>query len=233
MREKEARAAAGRAVARAGGAAQDDAGTAPRRPPPAPREPAPRPLTEDEIFARKSLEALNAEKPLTDAFFALDSAQIGDEARPVLQKDADWMKRWNSTKVMVEGHADSRGTAEYNLALGERRASAVRDYLVNLGVGGSHHHRQQGQGGAGLHRGERVLLAAESPRTLRDHGEITVQGRRLRFAVPGRLRSFAFLPTALNCKPVPCFLLSARLLTIASAASRGSEAPMIGRPTTR
>ena len=44
------------------------------------------------------------------------------------------MKRWSSTKVMVEGHADSRGTAEYNLALGERRASAVRDYLVNLGV---------------------------------------------------------------------------------------------------
>ena len=97
-------------------------------------EPAPRPLTENEIFAGKPLEALNAEKPLTDAFFALDSAQIGDEARPVLQKDADWMKRWNSTKVMVEGHADSRGTAEYNLALGERRASAVRDYLVNLGV---------------------------------------------------------------------------------------------------
>ena len=45
------------------------------------------------------------------------------------------MKRWPSTKVMVEGHADSRGTAEYNLALGERRATAVRDYLVNLGVG--------------------------------------------------------------------------------------------------
>ena len=44
------------------------------------------------------------------------------------------MKRWASTKVMVEGHGDSRGTAEYNLALGERRAAAVRDYLVNLGI---------------------------------------------------------------------------------------------------
>ena len=134
MREEEARAAPGRAGARPGGTAQDHAG-APPAAARAARSPAPRPLTEDEIFARKSLEALNAEKPLTDAFFALDSAQIGDEARPVLQKDADWMKRWNSTKVMVEGHADSRGTAEYNLALGERRASAVRDYLVNLGVG--------------------------------------------------------------------------------------------------
>jgi peptidoglycan-associated lipoprotein len=108
--------------------------TPPPPPPPAPRETPPAPLTEDEVFARKSLDALNAEKPLTDAFFLLDSAQIGDDAKPGLQKDADWMKRWPSTKVMVEGHADSRGTAEYNLALGEKRATAVRAYLVNLGV---------------------------------------------------------------------------------------------------
>ena len=106
----------------------------PPPPPPAPREAPPAPLTEDEIFARKSLDAVNAEKPLTDAFFALDSAQIGDDAKPGLQKNADWLKRWPSTKVMVEGHADSRGTAEYNLALGEKRANAVRAYLVNLGV---------------------------------------------------------------------------------------------------
>jgi peptidoglycan-associated lipoprotein len=108
--------------------------TPPPPPPPAPRETPTAPLTEDEVFARKSLDALNAEKPLTDAFFALDSAQIGDDAKPALQKNADWMKRWPTTKVMVEGHADSRGTAEYNLALGEKRASAVRAYLVNLGV---------------------------------------------------------------------------------------------------
>jgi peptidoglycan-associated lipoprotein len=107
----------------------------PPPPPPAPREAPPRPLTEDEIFARKSLDDLNNDKPLADAFFALDSAQIGDDQKPALQKDADWMKRWSSTKVMVEGHADSRGTPEYNLALGERRANAVRAYLVNLGVG--------------------------------------------------------------------------------------------------
>lgn len=107
----------------------------PPPPPSAPRETAPRPLTEDEIFSRKSLEDLNNEKPMTDAFFALDSAQVGDDQKSSLQKDADWMKRWASAKVMVEGHADSRGTAEYNLALGERRAAAVRDYLVNLGVG--------------------------------------------------------------------------------------------------
>ena len=110
--------------------------TPPAPPPPAaPRETPPRVPTEDEIFASKSLEALNAEKLLAPAFFALDSAQVEDAARPVLQKNAEWMKRWTSTKVMVEGHADSRGTAEYNLALGERRASAVRDYLVSLGIG--------------------------------------------------------------------------------------------------
>jgi peptidoglycan-associated lipoprotein len=109
--------------------------TPPPPPPAPPREEAPRPPTEDEVFARKTLTQLNDEKPLGDAFFALDSAQIGDEARPVLQKDADWMKRWSSTRVMIEGHADARGTSEYNLALGNRRATAVRDYLVNLGVG--------------------------------------------------------------------------------------------------
>jgi peptidoglycan-associated lipoprotein len=113
--------------------------TAPTPPPPPPappREaPAPRVPTEDEIFASTPLEKLNEQKPLGDAFFDLDSQVIRDDAKPVLQKNADWMKRWSSTKVMVEGHGDSRGSAEYNLALGERRATAVRDYLVNLGVG--------------------------------------------------------------------------------------------------
>jgi peptidoglycan-associated lipoprotein len=107
----------------------------PPPPPPAPAEPAPRPLTEDEIFAKATVDELNAQKLLADAYFDLDSQQIRDDAKPVLQKNAAWMKRWPSTKVMVEGHADSRGTAEYNLALGDRRAAAVRDYLVNLGVG--------------------------------------------------------------------------------------------------
>ena len=111
--------------------------TPPPPPPPAPRETAqPRVPSEDEIFAGKTLDQLNVEKPLGDAYFDLDSQTIRDDAKPVLQKDTDWLKRWTSTKVMVEGHGDSRGTAEYNLALGERRATAVRDYLVNLGIGG-------------------------------------------------------------------------------------------------
>jgi len=106
----------------------------PPAPPAAPREAATPPLSEEEMFARKSLEDLNREKPLGDAYFDLDSYQIRSDAQPILQKDADWMKRWTSTKITVEGHCDSRGSAEYNLALGERRATAVRDYLVNLGI---------------------------------------------------------------------------------------------------
>ena len=90
-----------------------------------------------------------------------------------LQRNADWMKRWTSTQVTVEGHCDSRGSAEYNLALGITPGDAVKDYLVSLGVPGEPHHgRQQGQGAAGLHGGERGLLAAEPPRALRHHGEV-------------------------------------------------------------
>ena len=108
--------------------------TAPPPPPAPPRETAPRVPTEEEIFASKTVEQLNTEKPLSDVLFDLDSSQVRDDARPLLQKNADWMKKWASTKIMIEGHADNRGTAEYNLALGERRAAAVRDYLVNLGL---------------------------------------------------------------------------------------------------
>jgi len=106
----------------------------PPPPPPAPAPPPPRPLTEEEIFARKTLEQLNAEKPLDDVFFDLDKSDIRSEGKSALQKDADWMKKWASTQVTVEGHCDSRGSAEYNLGLGSRRANAVKDYLVSLGI---------------------------------------------------------------------------------------------------
>ena len=107
----------------------------PPPPPPPPRPaPAPAPLTEDQIFAQKSLDQLNAEKPLDDVYFELDQSTIRDEARSSLQKDADWLKKWGSTQITVEGHCDSRGSSEYNLALGSRRADAVKDYLVSLGV---------------------------------------------------------------------------------------------------
>jgi peptidoglycan-associated lipoprotein len=106
----------------------------PPPPPPAPATPAPAAPTEDEIFAKTTLEELNKQKPLADVLFAYDSVQISEEGRASLQKNLQWLKRWTSTRIMVEGHADSRGTNEYNLALAERRADAVRDYLTSLGL---------------------------------------------------------------------------------------------------
>jgi len=117
------------------------AAPAPPPPPPAPAPaprpappPAPAPLTEEELFSRKSLDQVNAENPLADVAFDYDAATVRDDQRAILQKNADWMRRWTSTRVSIEGHADARGTNEYNLALGDRRARAVMDYMVSLGI---------------------------------------------------------------------------------------------------
>ena len=112
----------------------------PAPPPPPPPAPAPAPeppraLTEDEIFARKTVEQLNAEMPLTDVMFDYDQSKIRDDQRATLQRNAEFLRRWQSVRVSVEGHADARGTNEYNLALGERRANTVKEYLVGLGIG--------------------------------------------------------------------------------------------------
>ena len=111
--------------------------TRPTPPPPPPAPPAEKPPvapTEDEIFAKKTLEDLNREAPLEDVYFAYDSVQLSEASRASLEKNLTWLKRWTSTKILVEGHADSRGTNEYNFALADRRAAAVRDYLVSLGL---------------------------------------------------------------------------------------------------
>jgi peptidoglycan-associated lipoprotein len=88
------------------------------------------------VFARKTVEQLNAEMPLGDVMFNYDQSTIRDDQRAALQRNADYLRRWTSVRVSVEGHADARGTNEYNLALGERRANAVKEYLVGLGVTG-------------------------------------------------------------------------------------------------
>ncbi len=67
--------------------------------------------------------------------FALDSYELDDRARAILDAQAAWLTRHRQVRVTIEGHADERGTREYNLALGERRALAVRDYLAARGVG--------------------------------------------------------------------------------------------------
>ena len=74
--------------------------------------------------------------PLADVYFEYDQARLSDEARAILEKHALWLQNHRPAKVAIEGHCDERGTVDYNLALGEQRARATRDYLVSLGVAG-------------------------------------------------------------------------------------------------
>jgi peptidoglycan-associated lipoprotein len=85
----------------------------------------------DEVRAE---QAASAAAGLRDVFFAYDSFQISDDGRQVLSRNAEWLKANPSTQLKVEGHCDDRGTSAYNLVLGEKRAKAVRNYLVELGV---------------------------------------------------------------------------------------------------
>ncbi len=81
--------------------------------------------------------AINARGYLKDAFFDYDKADLRDDARTALASDAEWLKKYRSVQFLIEGHCDDRGTSEYNLALGDRRANAAKEYLVSLGVDAS------------------------------------------------------------------------------------------------
>ena len=70
-------------------------------------------------------------------FFETDRSTVAADQRPVLERQARWLAQYSSVQVTVEGHADERGTREYNLALGQRRANSARDVLVASGVAGS------------------------------------------------------------------------------------------------
>ncbi|HKA36617.1 MAG TPA: peptidoglycan-associated lipoprotein Pal [Thermoanaerobaculia bacterium] len=80
------------------------------------------------------LATLNRQGYLKDAFFDYDQSVLRADAREALNADAGWLKKYPSTRLLIEGHCDERGTEEYNLALGDRRAAAVREYLAALGV---------------------------------------------------------------------------------------------------
>ena len=67
-------------------------------------------------------------------FFGTDRYDLSNEARMTLDKQAAWLEQYSSLNITIEGHADERGTREYNLALGERRANSVRNYLSALGI---------------------------------------------------------------------------------------------------
>jgi peptidoglycan-associated lipoprotein len=113
-----------------------DTGSTPAPPPPPtpveePVLPAPAP---GDAIGSKDLDALNRESPLAPVYFGLDSFEINAEGRTILQNTAQILQKQPTWQVTVEGHCDERGTAEYNLSLGERRAVAAKTYLVSLGV---------------------------------------------------------------------------------------------------
>jgi peptidoglycan-associated lipoprotein len=93
----------------------------------------PEPVRADNITS-SSLDDLNRQSPLKPAFFDYDSSDLTTAGQAALDENAALLKRNASWAVTIEGHCDERGTAEYNLALGERRAVTARTYLVSLGI---------------------------------------------------------------------------------------------------
>lgn len=111
---------------------------APEAPPPAPPpppRPEPAPVV-DEYARLKAMSAEEIEKSglLAEVYFDFDKAEIREQDRAILSKNADALKRFDFLRITVEGHCDERGAVDYNLALGDRRAKAAYDYLVSLGV---------------------------------------------------------------------------------------------------
>ena len=121
--------------------------TADARPPvtaakPPEKEVAPPPAaapSKDEVteVLAMDIDVLNKKGYLSDAFFDYDQSDLREDARSVLAGDAQWLKKHATVQVLIEGHCDERGTAAYNLALGDRRANAAKEYLISLGIDGS------------------------------------------------------------------------------------------------
>lgn len=108
----------------------------PPEPPTPVNEPQPipaEPSAADELNSR-DLDEINKNSPFQPLFFGYDQSDVSAEGQQVLNANAEIMKKYPTWVITIEGHADERGTAEYNLALGERRALAARNYLVSLGI---------------------------------------------------------------------------------------------------
>lgn len=112
----------------------DTTTTRPPAPPPVPTE---APVTSTPLgpWDQQPIDAINGpNSPLKPVFFAYDSDQLSDEAKKILSANADVLKTYRTWVITIEGHCDDRGTAEYNLALGDRRALTAKSYLVSLGI---------------------------------------------------------------------------------------------------
>ena len=109
--------------------------------PPAPPEPVPEatpippePAISDDSLAGKDLDLINKNSPFQPVFYALDSSELDQAGQQALNANAEVLRKYATWVITIEGHCDERGTAEYNLALGERRALAAKTYLVSLGI---------------------------------------------------------------------------------------------------
>ncbi len=97
-------------------------------------EPFPATPVESAAITEPSAADLNRQKVLRTVYFAYDKADLSEETVAALRANADWLRANSKRKVVIEGNCDERGTVEYNLALGQRRAAAAREYLVSLGI---------------------------------------------------------------------------------------------------
>jgi peptidoglycan-associated lipoprotein len=91
-------------------------------------------LSEEEIFQQKTIEELNKDGIMRKINFDFDQYQIREDMKSILQANADLMFKFPTVQLLIEGHCDERGTIEYNIALGEKRAEAAKNYLTSLGV---------------------------------------------------------------------------------------------------
>ena len=145
--------------------------TPPPAPPPITQEPAPQ--IEDPLAGLSSAE-LESRGLLADIHFEYDSADLRDADRQVLSTNAEFLKSHDYIKVTVEGHCDERGTVEYNLALGERRARNAYDYLVSLGVAAD--------------RLKTVSYGKEIPLCQESNESCWARNRRAHFAITGKVQ---------------------------------------------
>ena len=143
--------------------------TTPPLPPPPPKpvsEPVPvppEPLKDDGLTS-KSLDDLNRDSPLKPLFYELDSSEVSPTGQQVLQANAAVLKRYPTWQITIEGHCDERGTAEYNLALGDRRAPRRRLPGLASAFRRQGAHRELRQGVPVRRRARRCRVVQEPPR---------------------------------------------------------------------
>lgn len=151
---------------------------APATPPPAPEPPPSRDVApvEDEYSRLRNMASDEIERMglLPDIHFAYDSAELREPDRQTLNRNAEALKKFDFLRVTVEGHADERGTVEYNLALGDRRSKNALDYLISLGVPAD--------------RLKQVSYGKEVPLCQQSNEECWARNRRAHFAVTGKAR---------------------------------------------